>query len=183
MDEARVQELMGQMVGYMTGGAVCFGVWVGDELGLYRAMAGVGSMRADEVASATGCNPRLVREWLDGQAAAGLIGYDPAGDAYELSEEAALALADDTAPVFVARAMNALGSFFMDIDKVTAAFRGDAGVTTTPACSPARSGSSAPATAPSCPAPGFPRWTAWSPSCTPAPKSPTSGVVTARPSW
>ena len=128
MDEARVQELMGQMVGYMTGGAICFGVWVGDELGLYRAMAGAGAMRADDVASATGCNPRLVREWLDGQAAAGLIGYDPAGDSYELSEEAALALADDSAPVFVARAMNALGSFFMDIDKVTAAFRGDGGL-------------------------------------------------------
>jgi 2-polyprenyl-3-methyl-5-hydroxy-6-metoxy-1,4-benzoquinol methylase len=128
VDEARVQELMGQMVGYMTGGAMCFGVWVGDELGLYRAMAGAGAMRADNVASATRCNPRLVREWLDGQAAAGLIGYDPAGDSYELSEEAALALADDSAPVFVARAMNALGSFFMDIDKVTAAFRGDGGL-------------------------------------------------------
>jgi 2-polyprenyl-3-methyl-5-hydroxy-6-metoxy-1,4-benzoquinol methylase len=128
MDEARVQELMGQMVGYMTGAVVCFGVWIGDELGLYRAMAGAGAMSADDVASAASCNPRLVREWLDGQAAAGLVEYDPAGDSYSLSEEAALALADDSAPVFVARAMNAFGSFFMDIDKVTAAFRGDGGL-------------------------------------------------------
>ncbi|HEX4540291.1 MAG TPA: class I SAM-dependent methyltransferase [Acidimicrobiales bacterium] len=128
MDEARVEELMGQMVGYMTGGAICFGVWVGDELGLYRAMAGSGSMAADEVAAKAGCNPRLVREWLDGQAAAGLVGYDPAGDSYDLSEEAALALADDDAPVFVARAMNTLGSLFMDIDKVKNAFLGDGGL-------------------------------------------------------
>jgi 2-polyprenyl-3-methyl-5-hydroxy-6-metoxy-1,4-benzoquinol methylase len=128
MDEARVQELMGQMIGYITGGAVCFGVWIGDELGLYRAMAGAGSMHADDVAAQTGCNPRLVREWLDGQAAAGLVGYDAAGDSYELREEAALVLADDNAPFFVARGMNTLGSFFMDIDKVKGAFRGDGGL-------------------------------------------------------
>jgi 2-polyprenyl-3-methyl-5-hydroxy-6-metoxy-1,4-benzoquinol methylase len=66
-----------------------------------------------------------VREWLDGQVAGGLIGYDPATDRYSLSPEAALALADESSPAFVARAMNAFGSLFMDIDKVTGAFRGD----------------------------------------------------------
>ena len=125
MDEARLEQLMGQVVGHMTGAALCFGIWVGDELGLYRAMAGAGPMGAEEVAAKVGCNPRLVREWLDGQAAGALVAYDPADDSYALGEEEAMALADDTAPVFVARGMNALGSFFMDIDKVTAAFRGD----------------------------------------------------------
>ena len=36
-----------------------------------------------------------------------------------------MALADDNSPVFVARAMNAFGSLFMDITKVSDAFRGD----------------------------------------------------------
>ena len=72
-----------------------------------------------------GCNARLVREWLDGQASGGLVRWEPETDLYELSPEATLALADDTSPVFVARAMNAFGSMFMDIDKITAAFRGD----------------------------------------------------------
>ena len=76
-------------------------------------------MTADDVAGKAGCNPRLVREWLDGQVAGGLIGYDVATDRYELSPEAALALADDNSPAFVARAMNAFGSMFMDIDKIT----------------------------------------------------------------
>ena len=40
MDESRLEQFMGQMVGYMTGGAMCFGVWLGDELGLYRSIAG-----------------------------------------------------------------------------------------------------------------------------------------------
>src|SRR5262249_55662733 len=39
--------------------------------------------------------------------------------------EAALALADDSSPVFVARAMNAVASMFMDVPKVAAAFRGN----------------------------------------------------------
>ena len=112
-------EFMGQMVGHMTGGALCFGMWLGDELGLYRALAGAGAMSADDVAGKTGCNPRLVREWLDGQAAGGLIGYDIDTDRYELSPEAEWALADDSSPAFVARAMNAFGSMFIDIDKIT----------------------------------------------------------------
>jgi SAM-dependent methyltransferase len=66
-----------------------------------------------------------VREWLDGQAAAGLVEYDAEADRYSLSPEGAMALADDSSPVFVARAMNALGSMFMDVEKVKAAFTGD----------------------------------------------------------
>src|SRR5437667_193980 len=80
---------------------------------------------ADSVAAKTGCNARLVREWLDAQAAGGLVAYDPAADTYELSPEAALALADDGSAVFVARAMNAVGSMFLDVQKVAAAFRGN----------------------------------------------------------
>jgi SAM-dependent methyltransferase len=127
IDMAKVEQFMGQMVGYMTGGAVCFGVWLGDELGLYRALAGSGSLTADEVAGKAGCNARLVREWLDGQVAGGLVGYDAEADRYELSPEATMALADDTSPIFVARGMNAFGSLFIDIDKVKAAFQSNDG--------------------------------------------------------
>ena len=35
-----------------------------------------GRRTADSVAEKTGCNPRLVREWLDSQAAGGLLAYD-----------------------------------------------------------------------------------------------------------
>jgi len=123
VDEAKLEAFMGQMIGHMTGGAVCFGVWLGDELGLYRAMAGQGALRAGDVAERTGCNARLVREWLDGQAAAGLVVRD--GDTYALPAEQAMALADDTSPVFVARGMNTFGSMFSDIEKIKDAFRGD----------------------------------------------------------
>jgi SAM-dependent methyltransferase len=66
-----------------------------------------------------------VREWLDGQAATGLIEYDPDADRYSIGPEAAMALADDTSPVFTARGMNALGAMFKDFEKVRDVFRGD----------------------------------------------------------
>ncbi len=125
VDEAKLEQFMGQLVGYMTGGAACFAIWLGDELGLYGALAGDGARSADDVATQTGCHPRLVREWLDGQAAAGLVEYDPEADRYALSAEAVLALADENSPVFTARAMNAFASMFMDIEKVKGAFQGE----------------------------------------------------------
>ena len=69
-----------------------------------------------------------MREWLDGQVAGGLLGWDPATDRYDLSPEAAMALADDSSPAFVARAMNAFGSMFIDMPKIVDAFRGDGGL-------------------------------------------------------
>jgi 2-polyprenyl-3-methyl-5-hydroxy-6-metoxy-1,4-benzoquinol methylase len=125
VNEERLEELVGTVAGYMTGGALCFAIWLGDELGIYRAMADRGPMPADEVARAVRCHPRLVREWLDSQAAGGLLTYDPDADTYELGPEAAMALADDESPAFVARGMNALGSFFLDLEKVKDAYRGD----------------------------------------------------------
>ena len=76
VDPGRLEAFMGQMIGHMTGAALCYSIWLGDELGLYRALAGSGPRTADSVADKTGCNPRLVREWLDGQAAGGLVAYD-----------------------------------------------------------------------------------------------------------
>jgi SAM-dependent methyltransferase len=82
-------------------------------------------MAADALAAKVGCNPRLVREWLDGQAASGLVEYDAAKDTYLLGPEAAMALADDSSPVFVARGMDTFASLFIDMPKIAKAFRGD----------------------------------------------------------
>ena len=125
IDDSRLESFMGQMVGNMTGAAMCFGVWLGDELGLYRAMAGAGAQTAEEIARVAGCNARLVREWLDGQVAGGLVDHDATHETYTLSPEAVLALADEESPAFVARAMNAFASMFMDMDKIAAAYRSD----------------------------------------------------------
>lgn len=128
VDQAKLDAFLGKMIGLLTGGTLCQSIWLGDELGIYRAMAGAGPLKSDSVAAKTKCNPRLVREWLDSQAAGGLIRYDANQDTYELSAEAAMALADEESPVFMARGMNSIGSMFMDLQKVVAAFRGNGGL-------------------------------------------------------
>ena len=99
IDEAKLGSLVEQFVGHMTGGAVCFATLLGDELGLYQVLDGAGGMTADEVAGKAGCNARLVREWLDGQVAAGLIAYDAEQDSYELGPEAAMVLSHAFLPI------------------------------------------------------------------------------------
>ena len=127
IDESQLHEFVGQVAGYMTGGALCFGIWLGDELGFYRALRS-GSKTAPDLAAATGCNPRLVREWADGQVAGHLLTFDAEADRYILSAEGAAALADDDSPVFVARGMNAFLSVSIDHAKIADAFRGTGGL-------------------------------------------------------
>ena len=81
-------------------------------------------MSAHGLAVQSECHERLVQEWLDSQAAGGILVYDDSAETYMLPAEHAMALADDESPVFVARAMNAFGSMFIDFEKMKAAFRG-----------------------------------------------------------
>ena len=71
-------------------------VTLGDELGLYRAMADGQPVTPAELAARTGTQERYVREWLSTQAASGFVELD--GDAYVLPPEHALVLADDASP-------------------------------------------------------------------------------------
>ena len=123
MNEAKLHEFMGKLVTDM-GGAYMMGmVLIGDELGLYKAMADNQSVAPEELARRTGCNARLVREWLNANAAAGYL--EAVNGAYRLPPEQAMALANENSPVFVAPGQNVLAACFMDLDKVLAAFRGN----------------------------------------------------------
>ena len=51
VDEARVEEMVGQLAGLMTGAMLCLAIWLGDELGYYRALAGGGAVGADDLAA------------------------------------------------------------------------------------------------------------------------------------
>ena len=64
-----------------------------------EAMADAGPLDSSEIAKRSGCAERYVREWLNSQAAAGYVAYDPAGGRFQLPEEQAFALADPAAEV------------------------------------------------------------------------------------
>ena len=48
-------------------------VYLGDQLGLYRALRGAGPLTSAELADRSGLHERWGREWLHGQASAGLL--------------------------------------------------------------------------------------------------------------
>jgi hypothetical protein len=102
MNEAKLQEFMGKLVNDMGGAAMLASVIVGEELGLYKALADGKALTSDELATKTKCNPRLVKEWLSAQAASGYI--DHAEGKFRLPPEQAMALANEDSPVYVAGA-------------------------------------------------------------------------------
>jgi SAM-dependent methyltransferase len=101
---------------------------LGAKLGLYEAMAGAGPLTAGEVAARAGADERLVREWLNAQAAGGYVEYHPQSRCYELAPEQAAVLADPESPVYVAPAWDIPASMFIDEERTIDAFRSGDGV-------------------------------------------------------
>jgi SAM-dependent methyltransferase len=123
VDEAKLEAFVGQAIvdfGATVGAGL---VVIGDRLGLYRAMAGAGPLTPAELAGRTGTVERLVHEWLNAQAAAGYVEYDPDDDRYELPDEAAAALGDEESPAFVGGAFEVALAALADVDRVAEAFR------------------------------------------------------------
>ena len=123
MDEAKLHEFMGKLVTDMGGAAMIANVILGEELGLYRAMADSRPVTPEALAAKTGCHARLIREWLSAQAAAGYIEHSEGQ--FRLPPEQALALAVEDSPVFVAGGAVVLASLFLDKEKMVAAMRGN----------------------------------------------------------
>jgi hypothetical protein len=77
-DMQKLDALMGRMLGDV--GAAVSGAMVllGDNLGLFKAMADGEPMTTAELAAKAGIKERYVREWLSAVAAADYVAYDEA---------------------------------------------------------------------------------------------------------
>jgi SAM-dependent methyltransferase len=105
------------------GGAVISGmIYLGDRMGLYRALQDAGAVTSEEFARKTGLHERWIREWLQGQAAAGLIDYQGEGR-FALSPEAAVVLADENSPLFLAGGFCALPLQMAVLERLPESFR------------------------------------------------------------
>jgi SAM-dependent methyltransferase len=97
--------------------------FVGDRLGLFKAMAGAGALTPEELAKKTNTHPRMIREWLAAQAAGGFVTYHAATGSYILPDEQALALTDENNPAYIAGLYQILAGIFMDQEKILNAFQ------------------------------------------------------------
>lgn len=127
VDQDKLMAFLGTFVGDLGATMAAGSVVVGDRLGLYKALAGK-ARTPQELADATGTDPRYVEEWLRGQAAGGYVGFDPATGVYSLSEEQAFALTDPDGPVFVPGAFELALGTLRAVPRITDAVRTGAGV-------------------------------------------------------
>ena len=123
VDEVKLNELLGKAVNEWGAAEGALLTFAGDKLGLFKAMAGAGSLTSDELARKTGTHPRIIKEWLAAQAAGGFVTYNPAAGTYTLPEEQAFALTDENSPAYIAGFYQTLVSLFKDQEKIIEVFR------------------------------------------------------------
>ncbi len=122
IDEAKLNEFMGRFVGDLGAVAHAATVVIGDQLGLYKRLA-EGPTDVETLARKTETDPRYLREWLSAQAASGYAEYDPATQRFSLSEEQAMALAQEGSPAFIPGAFQVSIAIFKAIPKMMQAMR------------------------------------------------------------
>jgi SAM-dependent methyltransferase len=127
VDEHRVEEFATRVVSNLAGAWAISSIHLGDRLGLYRALL-EGPATAEELAGRTRCHPRLVGEWLAGQASLGHLVRDDDTGRYELPPEHAAVLAVEESPVFLAPATGVVAAATRNQDRIEEAFRTDGAV-------------------------------------------------------
>lgn len=98
LDQDRLQQLVGKVVGDIAGAMGVFMAYLGDQADVYRAMTDGGPMTIEELAARTKLNPKYLHEWLGANAAAGYVTYEPDGELFSLSPEQAIVFAAEGHP-------------------------------------------------------------------------------------
>lgn len=128
IDAAKLEAFAMRAIGDVASAYTGVMISLGSKLGLYKAMAGAGPLRAKELATRADCAERYVQEWLNAQAAGGYLNYHAVSDTYELSPEQAMVLADEDSPCYIPPAWNVPASMWFDEDQALQAFRTGRGV-------------------------------------------------------
>ncbi len=128
IDQEKLNQFVGQVIGELGAAMNAALVLVGDKLGLYKAMAGAGPVTSAELARKTNTDERYIREWLSAQAAGGYVTYDAGNQTFTLPPEQAFALAVEDSPAYLPGAFHIVSAIIKDEPKLLEAFRTGDGV-------------------------------------------------------
>ena len=129
LDESKLNELVGKMLGDLGGAFSVPTVRIGLRLGLFDALNDGGPATSEELAKrAGGLTERYVREWALAQAANGFIEYDKASRQFSISPHQAMVFAVKDSPVYLAGAFDLVAAMIEGEAKVEHSFRTGAGV-------------------------------------------------------
>ena len=128
VDDAKLNQLIGQIVSDLGGASSVAMVRIGDTLGLYKTLHAKGAMNAAELGTAVGADERYLTEWLSHQAASDYVSYDPVTRRFSLSAEQAMIFAAEDSPVYMLGGFDLMAAMLDNQTKVEKAFRTGGGV-------------------------------------------------------
>jgi len=128
ISEEKMNAFLGKVVGDFGAALSSALVYIGQKLGLYRAMASGGPITPAELAQRTNTNERYIREWLINQAAGGYAEYDAATGRYSLSPEQATALTEEQSPFYVGGGFFVVKAMTQAVERIEDHFRRGGGM-------------------------------------------------------
>ncbi|MEW6118972.1 MAG: class I SAM-dependent methyltransferase [Pseudomonadota bacterium] len=128
INEDKLNALLGRVI--VDVGAVSNAplVLIGEQLGLYAALAEHGPLTPSELAAHTRTRERYVREWLNAQAASGYVDYLADSGRYRLTPEQALVFADEDSAAFMIGAFETTLAAGRIADRLAGAFVSGEGI-------------------------------------------------------
>ena len=128
LDEGKLHDFIGKMLGDLGGAMSVPTVRLGFRLGLFKAL-NEKAVTADELAKrAGGLTPRYVREWALAQAANGFIDYEPTTERFSISPEQAMVFVEKDSPVYLEGAFELVAAMIEGEPKVERSFKTGEGV-------------------------------------------------------
>jgi len=128
INEDKMHQFLGKVVGDFGASLSSSLAYIGQKLGLYKALAADGPLTPAELAQRTNTNERYVREWLVNQGAGGYVEYDAATGRYSLSPEQAVALTDEQSPFFVGGGFYLVKAMTQAVERIEGYFRNGGGM-------------------------------------------------------
>jgi 2-polyprenyl-3-methyl-5-hydroxy-6-metoxy-1,4-benzoquinol methylase len=128
MDKEKSTRFMLKLVGDV-GTTLAAGLCVvGDQSGLFKAMAGAGPLTTEALAERTGIAPRYVEEWLAAMYGAGYVEHDPGADTFLLPDEHAQFLIDPASEYYLGGLFQGLPGLLAMTPKLASAFKTGKGI-------------------------------------------------------
>ncbi len=127
-DPSAIQQFTGRVIADAASAAFVTMVHIGDQLGIYRAMARKGAMTSAELARASGLSERHVREWLAAMVAGEYVTCDSSAKTYTLPDHHAAVLADEEGMFFLGGVVGFSAGLAPALPRVMEAFRTGRGV-------------------------------------------------------
>ena len=118
LDFGKLEEFAGKVAADQAAAYNAILVYLGDRLGLWRALADLGTATVAELAERSGVTPRYVQEWLSAQAANGYVTYDAATESFTLSVEAAAVLAEEESPAAMMAGFELIAAVWAAVDRL-----------------------------------------------------------------